>query len=435
MERVKGPSLQQAFESGHFVIDWGKAMDILRQAASALDYAHRNGVIHRDIKPGNILLHETGEIKITDFGIAKIVSAQGETAGTRGVLGTPSHMSPEQIKGETLDGRSDQFSLAVVAYRLLTGIEPFASDSAVAAIHKILYEVRPSARAFNPALPMAIDRVLDQGLARFPNSRFVSCAEFVTAIETAGYSPEQLTGADTSGPLRLSPAGAVEERKSPFRVIGPAFALSVMVFIAMSHFGIFTPRQPIHEVSTATSPANGAGTSQKRVTSNPRVPRFGNADDKRRSQQFYEKAKAYRNSGQQDGMVRLFQQAAELGSVPAMLELGEIFMNDSGYSLANYPEARRWLLKAAEAGDLSAMVELGGMCSLGNGGPADPLGAVGWYKKAAEGGNAAAMYDLGTLYERGIGVAKDRIKAKNLYRQAAALGHQEARERLAELMQ
>src|ERR1035441_652172 len=101
-----------------------ETLDILRQSAAALDYAHQSKIVHRDIKPGNILLHQKTQVKIADFGIARnILDPKYTTTGA--VMGTPEYMSPEQIEAHPIDGRSDQFSLAVVAYELLTGATPF----------------------------------------------------------------------------------------------------------------------------------------------------------------------------------------------------------------------------------------------------------------------------------------------------------------------
>ena len=183
MERVNGPSLQQMLRFNPRP-DCGKALDILRQAAAALDYAHQHGVIHRDIKPANIMVHEGKTVKITDFGIAKIVSNTEQTR-TGVIMGTPSHMSPEQIEAKPLNGRSDQFSLAAVAFRLLTGTEAFHADTVAPLLHKILTGPRPSARALNPALRPGVDKVLQRGLDKDPAARYGTCTEFVRALERA----------------------------------------------------------------------------------------------------------------------------------------------------------------------------------------------------------------------------------------------------------
>ena len=123
MERVDGPTLEQVLATGG-LLDRDEAMSILRQTAAALDYAHQNGVVHRDIKPANLMLHKGVTLKITDFGIAKITSTQQLTR-TGMVMGTPSYMWPEQISAQAVDGRADQFSLAVIAFELLAARKPF----------------------------------------------------------------------------------------------------------------------------------------------------------------------------------------------------------------------------------------------------------------------------------------------------------------------
>jgi TonB family protein len=183
MERVEGPSLYQVIASGRNITRV-EALEVLRQVAAALDYAHRNGIVHRDIKPANILLDKIGAAKLADFGIAKVMSTELHTV-TGMLMGTPSYMSPEQIESLPSDGRADQFSLAVVAYELLTGRRPFHADSLATLAHMIVYADRPSARAVNPGLPPAVDMVFHRGLARSPNDRYSSCSELVAALQEA----------------------------------------------------------------------------------------------------------------------------------------------------------------------------------------------------------------------------------------------------------
>jgi len=189
MERLDGPTLQQRFSTGE-PLDREEALEILRQAAAALDYAHQAGVVHRDIKASNIMFHHGATVKITDFGVAKIASTEQPTR-TGMPMGTPSYMSPEQIQGHPVDGRSDQFSLAVVAFEMLTGCKPFQADSVAGIVHEIVYGERPSARSVVAEFPSVVDEVFNRSLAKDSRDRYSTCAEFVTALETAFANTER----------------------------------------------------------------------------------------------------------------------------------------------------------------------------------------------------------------------------------------------------
>src|SRR5258708_447687 len=130
MEFVDGQTLDRLAQTEP--LTGARVLEILAQAAAALDYAHKRGIVHRDIKPANIMIHENS-VKITDFGIARIQSQQMTHAG--GILGTPSYMSPEQVQGHTIDGRADQFSLAVIPSGLRPGEQPFSRDSMTAPLY------------------------------------------------------------------------------------------------------------------------------------------------------------------------------------------------------------------------------------------------------------------------------------------------------------
>jgi alpha-tubulin suppressor-like RCC1 family protein/serine/threonine protein kinase len=182
MERVDGPTLQHRLAAPERM-DRREVLRILQQAAAALDYAHEAGVVHRDIKPSNIMLQGT-TVKITDFGIAKLTHMEQVTS-TGLAMGTPNYMSPEQIQGNPVDGRSDQFSLAVVAYEMVTGDKPFRGESLASLVHQIVYADRPRAGAAVPDLPAAVDEVLQRGLARSSHDRYANCTEFVQRLEEA----------------------------------------------------------------------------------------------------------------------------------------------------------------------------------------------------------------------------------------------------------
>jgi serine/threonine protein kinase len=182
MECVEGPSLEKVLNAAE-AIRSENALSILRQTATALDYAHQKGIVHRDIKPANILIAERALAKITDFGVAKIMSQQMTQSGV--MMGTPNYMSPEQVQGHAVDGRADQFSLAVIAYEMLTGEKPFLADQLPALLFRIVREDPVSPQRLNPTVGPHVETVLKKALAKSANDRFGSCVQFVDALAGA----------------------------------------------------------------------------------------------------------------------------------------------------------------------------------------------------------------------------------------------------------
>ena len=182
MECVDGPSLEKVLNNPE-AIRSDNALTILRQTATALDYAHQKGIVHRDIKPANILIHERSHAKITDFGVAKIMSQQMTQSGV--MMGTPNYMSPEQVQGHAVDGRADQFSLAVIAYEMLTGEKPFLADQLPALLFRIVREDAVPPQRLNSSIGPQVETVLKKALAKSAKDRYGSCIEFVDALAGA----------------------------------------------------------------------------------------------------------------------------------------------------------------------------------------------------------------------------------------------------------
>ncbi len=187
MELVAGPTLAAVLGRGGSLAP-EKAARYLRQASEALDYAHRRNLVHRDIKPDNLMIGEEDTLKIADFGISKVISetTTGHTVTRAGVVvGTPHYMSPEQIQGLPVDGRSDQFSLAIVAYQMLTGHKPFEGEEITTVLYKIAFEDPQPPELLNPALSPAVGKVLRKALAKRPEQRYGNCVEFAIDLESA----------------------------------------------------------------------------------------------------------------------------------------------------------------------------------------------------------------------------------------------------------
>ena len=182
MELVNGPALDKLLKAEQ-TPDKETLLSILRQVATALDYAHKKGIVHRDIKPANIMVHEDGTAKVTDFGVAKIVSQQMTQAGT--IMGTPSYMSPEQVQGGTISGRADQFSLAVIAYEVLTGEKPFTADYLPTLLFKIVREEPVAPQRLNATLSADVEIVMRRALSKSAANRYDTCLDFVNALAAA----------------------------------------------------------------------------------------------------------------------------------------------------------------------------------------------------------------------------------------------------------
>jgi serine/threonine-protein kinase len=181
MEFVKGRELQDILEKGER-FQMHDVVRVMTQLLDALEHAHANGVVHRDIKPANIIILPDGKVKVADFGIARVESSSLTQAGM--VLGTPSYMSPEQFMGQTVDGRSDLFSAAVILYQLLTGEKPF-TGSVTTIMHKVLQEQPLPPSTLNVQVPKAFDALMQKALAKRPDERFQTTRELAAAIRAA----------------------------------------------------------------------------------------------------------------------------------------------------------------------------------------------------------------------------------------------------------
>jgi serine/threonine-protein kinase len=221
MEFLSGKDLEVYCRKNN-LLPWPRALEICAKAADALDYAHKKGVVHRDIKPANIMLLESGEVKVTDFGIARIVDSSQTKTGT--VMGSPSYMSPEQFAGKKVGGRSDLFSLGVTLYEMLTGERPFQGDSIATIMYQITHSPPPPLTDHMPNIPPVFQAVIEKALAKDPDQRFQTGEDFAAALRDLKEKLDK--GVIEAPPGVVFPAAHVAIASAPItatqRLEGPA---------------------------------------------------------------------------------------------------------------------------------------------------------------------------------------------------------------------
>jgi serine/threonine-protein kinase len=293
MEFVRGETLDKLSERLG-ALPPERAAYIIDLILSALEHAHRAGVVHRDVKPANVMVTDEGGIKIMDFGIARVLGAEQKTVDFR-LMGTPAYMSPEQVMGEEVDGRSDLYSVGVLFYRLLTGALPFAADTALGMLQRQIRDTPIPLQAHRAGLPDWCDRIVQRALSKVPADRFQSAEEFREALGRAtGPLPmADLARSFAAGMEGLVPAQPINEtidlsrpnptdlsRQNPTLAAVPqpvveaaaapqrprfAWAQAAMVIVAMGAVGVgylslqdrnASAMEDVAELTAATPPAS-----------------------------------------------------------------------------------------------------------------------------------------------------------------------------------
>src|SRR5216117_3809708 len=206
MKYIAGTSLEEVLERKEPLTS-EYIQRVLWEAACALGHAHQRGIVHRDVKPANIMFDHDGRVMLTDFGISKALQAASGFTGTGMIIGTPHYMAPEQAKGAAVDGRADQYSLGVVGYRMITGELPYVGDSVHTILYKHIFEEVPSAGAKRSDAPPFLTTAISRALSKEPDQRFATMEEFATAVwpEQPVAVPRK-SGSASKAPRRPPPA-------------------------------------------------------------------------------------------------------------------------------------------------------------------------------------------------------------------------------------
>ena len=259
MRLVRGGTVEDVL-AGHRALEFQHALDILRDVASALDYAHGQGVVHRDIKPANVLIGEGGHIMVSDFGIARGIDVGDAPLGAGAVIGSPGYMAPEQWRGEEIDARADQYALGVVAFEMLTGHRPFETVRVQDLMKLHLSAEVPNASSIKSALPPFVDLAIRRAMSKVRADRFPSASAFVESLAgTRPISGHTRTSMQFPRPQEAQPEGGIGA------VINSVLALVIVAGVVAAgtiaverHVGVGTPallppRTPAAMVTTGAN--------------------------------------------------------------------------------------------------------------------------------------------------------------------------------------
>lgn len=257
MDLVEGESLANLLARERR-LEPARALPVLSQVAQALACAHDKQIVHRDLKPDNVVIGHDGVVKLIDFGIARAKSGAlggGATALTKAgtMLGTPAYMPPEQVVGQTVDARADQYAFGVIAFEMLTGTAPFSAEDPLSLVFKHVGEAIPRASEREPSLPPAVDAVFDRVMAKMPEERFVTMREAYEAFDAAltGRASMVAVAPRVTQPALAAPvvAGASVPRVTQPGLVAPAAAVAAGAAVAS------VPRESIAHAKTVIGPA------------------------------------------------------------------------------------------------------------------------------------------------------------------------------------
>jgi serine/threonine protein kinase len=252
MKFVNGPSLEQVLDSGPLPLP--QVRRVLKEAALALGHAHQRKIVHRDVKPANIMLESDGRVVLTDFGISKAAQSGSQLTGTGAIIGTPHYMAPEQAKGLEIDGRADQYSLAIVGHHILTGKLPF-DGSAHSILYKHVFEPPPPMIEVRPDTPRDLSRALERALSKDAGQRYPTMEEFAAAVSGERSGTATVVSAPVKPLTKESAPVKSRPKTAPGKSRWPVLAAGLLALAGAAWYGFRTvPVEPA-EVPVAAQPS------------------------------------------------------------------------------------------------------------------------------------------------------------------------------------
>ena len=454
MPLIKGETLKKRLErEGRLTIP--EVRRVIREIANALSIAHEAGLVHRDIKPENVMLEgPKQQVLVMDFGIAKALDPDQTGMTSSGlIVGTPHFMSPEQASGEPVDARSDQYSLAVMGYRMITGTHPFDGETTRALLYKQVFETPAPAHERFPEVPLLLSDALQRGMAKDPKERYATIDDFAAAVlqeETAERRAAAKAEKDrikAKGKEKLSPKAAAaaaagiatpaakpaDAKKAAAMRPKTARLVAIAGFAAVvGTVAILATRNPSNAVAPAPPPVvagptppapptdslpAGAPSAQDRTT--PAPTRTTRQQQPRQTEPAPTTAAV---DPRPPARIDTPQRAAPVPETCA----------DAVRATA-WPAALTQCQTEADQGSTSAMLALGRMHERGDGVAADPAVALDWYRKASAAGSTDAAHRVAVMLEEGRGTAPNIREAANFYLQAARRDVPEAMRAVARL--
>jgi serine/threonine protein kinase len=280
MKYVTGHSLDQMLDQGTLPVDLARR--VLRDAAMALGHAHKRGIVHRDVKPANIMLEADGRVVLTDFGISKALDGGSALTGTGAIIGTPHYMAPEQAKGLEVDGRADQYALAVVGHQILTGKQPF-DGSSHSILYKHVFEAPPRIFEARPDAPADLCAALDRALSKEPEKRFPTMEEFAAAVGGERTGPRTVVSAPVKSLGKSTKSGPTKPARSAIIARRSLIALGLCAVIGgVAWAGLRPSSRPVEAPGSAGTEQPTRPTTPRQTGPGQATPAPGGAGAERR---------------------------------------------------------------------------------------------------------------------------------------------------------